>query len=142
MASDRGNLPTGIASVWRVGQLVRGLERSACNVKSTGSHLVRDIHCVCRPTLTKFCAHNALQHHCICAAVARRRNGNVRGDCSKMPRVSKMPTHLKTYCKLQICILVVSLYVSTSREPSCAVMFRNSRYFRDYSICSILTTLV
>ena len=29
------------------------------------------------------------------------------GECSKMPRVSKMPTLLKTYCKLQICILVV-----------------------------------
>ena len=56
-----------------------------------------------------------------------------RGECSKMPRVSKMPTPLKTYCKLQVCILVVYLHVATYREPSCAVMFRNSRYFRDYS---------
>src|SRR6218665_2248351 len=67
---------------------------------------------------------------------------NIRGECSKMPRVSKMPTPLKTYCNLQICILVVSLHVATSREPPCAVMFRNSRYFRDYSTFSILTTLV
>src|SRR6218665_3416811 len=64
-----------------------------------------------------------------------------RGECSKMPRVSKMPTPLKTYCKLHICILVVSLHVATSREPSCAVMFRNSRYFRDYSIFSIFDYL-
>src|SRR6218665_2171805 len=51
-----------------------------------------------------------------------------------MPRVSKMPTPLKTYFNLQICILFLSLHVATSREPSCAVMFRNSRYFPDYSI--------
>jgi len=38
--------------------------------------------------------------------------------------------------------LVMSMHVATSQEPSYAVMFRNSRYFRDYSIFSILTTLV
>ena len=41
-----------------------------------------------------------------------------RGECSKMPRVSKMPTPLKRYCTLQICILVVSLHVAASWEPS------------------------
>jgi len=57
--------------------------------------------------------------------------GSYRGECSKMPRVSKMPTPLKTYSKFQIRIFVVSLHVATSWEPSYPVTFRNSRYYRD-----------
>jgi len=46
------------------------LERSACNVESTGSSLVRDIYCA--GTLSKFFAPKSatLQYYCICAARA------------------------------------------------------------------------
>jgi len=44
-----------------------------------------------------------------------------------MPRMSKMPTPLKTCCKFQIRIFFVSLNVATSWESSRAVTFWNSR---------------
>lgn len=47
------------------------------------------------------------------------------GECSEVPMVSKMPTPLKTYSKLQIRIFVVTLYVATSWENSVQLRFEN-----------------
>jgi len=46
---------------------------------------------------------------------------SVRGECSKMPRVSKMPIPLKTYCKLQICILV--RYDKKDKSPETRIQY-------------------